>query len=134
MIPMARRFVIQFHDAPDGPHYDLMLEDEGALATWRVEEMPGGPGRAGPMRAEKLSDHRLAYLSYGGPVSGGRGTVRIADAGTFAVLERREDLWRVELAGGAVRGRFSLTRVSGARWQLTGPERPAGSEASADRR
>jgi len=75
---MDGRFVIQFHDAPDGPHYDLMLEHEGALATWRLEELPGGAGGAGAMPAEKLPDHRLAYLSYEGPVSGGRGSVRIA--------------------------------------------------------
>ena len=128
---MDRRFVIQFHDAPDGAHYDLMLEDGPGLATWRLPAMPA----ADPIAAERLGDHRLAYLTYEGPVSGGRGRVRIAEAGTFVLLDRREDLWRIELSGRALRGRFVLTRRGGSHWQLAAEADPPGrSEASADRR
>jgi hypothetical protein len=127
---MPRRFVIQFHDAPSGAHYDLMLEDGAALATWRLASMPAGDGSRGPMEARKLADHRLAYLSYQGPVSGGRGAVRIVESGTWVALERGESLWRVELAGESVRGRYVLRRVSGQHWELIGPERPARSGAS----
>jgi len=128
---MPRRFVIQFHDAPSGVHYDLMLEDGAALATWRLASMPAEAGRCGRMAARKLADHRLAYLSYEGPVSGGRGAVRIAESGTWVALERGESLWRVELAGESVRGRYVLRRVSGQHWELIGPEGPARSGASA---
>ena len=57
-----------------------MLEMEGKLRTWRLERLPA-PGVG--IRAEPLGDHRIAYLDYEGPVSGGRGSVTRWDAGEF---------------------------------------------------
>jgi len=74
------RYVILTHDHPF-PHWDLMLEDGGTLRTWRLLSEPGA-GRVVP--AERLGDHRLAYLDYEGPVSGGRGVVARWDHGTYA--------------------------------------------------
>ena len=70
---MRRRFVIQKHTTGGASHYDLMLEAGGALATWRLRRLPTVMKPGGSMPAQALPDHRLAYLSYEGEISGGRG-------------------------------------------------------------
>lgn len=77
------RFVILEHDHPS-LHWDLMLEADGALQTWRLNEPPRRAGQV--IAATPLPSHRLAYLDYEGPVSGNRGTVRRWDHGTFEML------------------------------------------------
>ena len=75
-----RRFVVLEHDHPI-LHWDLMLEFDGTLLTWRL------PANVKPTRwvnSERLPDHRLAYLDYEGPVSKGRGTVRRITGGHYA--------------------------------------------------
>ncbi len=77
------RFVILTHDWPF-PHWDLMLEEEGKLLTWRLLDEP----RLGdPLRIEKSADHRLEYLDYCGPVSGNRGAVDHWDSGLLLSLQ-----------------------------------------------
>lgn len=53
------------------------------------------------------SDHRKAYLTYEGPVSGERGRVRRVAEGEVEVLARGLS-WRVRLRGGAVAGTFEI--------------------------
>ncbi|MFO0796437.1 MAG: DNA polymerase ligase N-terminal domain-containing protein [Gemmataceae bacterium] len=72
------RFVVLSHDWPE-PHFDLLLEAGPVLRAWRLRGEPG----AAAVPAEPNADHRLMYLDYEGPVSGGRGTVTRWDAGTF---------------------------------------------------
>ena len=71
--------------------------------------------------AERLADHRLAYLDYEGPVSGDRGHVRRLDAGTFAVRQDSSNVWEVELSGAVVSGILSLERDApdASQWRLT---------------
>ena len=59
------RFVVLEHDSPCGRHWDFMLEQENALATWALPQPPD----TAEMPAEPLPDHRLAYLDYEGPIS-----------------------------------------------------------------
>ncbi|MBY0458414.1 MAG: hypothetical protein K2V38_13825, partial [Gemmataceae bacterium] len=94
------RFVILAHDWPT-PHFDLLVEDGGALRAWRLL---GEPQDGGEIPAEPNAPHRLLYLDYEGPVSGGRGRVGRWDAGEGDWLADKPD--RVELA---LRG----ARVSG---------------------
>jgi hypothetical protein len=94
------RFVILEHDHP-WLHWDLMLEVGTLLRTWRLSAPPS-PAEA--VVAEPLGDHRAMYLDYEGPVSGGRGTVRRWDAGTYDGLTEH---------GGAARFRLHGTKVSG---------------------
>ncbi len=91
------RFVVQSHSDATGGHYDLMLEDGAALATWRIDRLPVdiAPGQA--IDAVELPAHRLAYLSYEGPISSGRGEVKIALAGEYETLRRGQDEWEFEL-------------------------------------
>lgn len=90
----AGRYVVLLHDHP-APHHDWMLEVDGALATWRIACAPADlpPGGA---PAERLADHRLAYLEFEGEVSRGRGRVRRVEGGTFDA-EVNGDVWRVRL-------------------------------------
>jgi hypothetical protein len=134
------RFVLLYHDCPaDVPrpsHCDLMLQSGDVLWTWVLAELPRdwaalatrrpGTGRlkiaaTNAVVAERLADHRLAYLDYEGPVSGDRGSVLRLDGGTFDSIGERTNSWELTLAGNLLRGRISLrcTSDGGATWQLS---------------
>jgi DNA polymerase Ligase (LigD) len=101
------RFVILEHRW-NGVHWDFMLEAGDSLRTWAIDS-PIVVGVDLPARA--LGDHRLEYLTYEGPVSGGRGEVRRFDAGSFRTIEWSADRVRVELAGTQLVGEAGLYRV-----------------------
>jgi hypothetical protein len=103
------RFVILRHKTPAGfpreSHFDLMLEHAGALRTWAMERLPA-IGK--DVAAERLPDHRLAYLDYEGEVSGERGTVSRVDAGDYECLQEGETRLVVRVSGQRVRGTLTL--------------------------
>lgn len=101
------RFVILQHDGPQGLHWDFMLETGPSLATWAL---PQAPGSAERIAARALPEHRLAYLDYEGPVSGGRGTVTRWDEGTYEVERQEEGLLVVVLSGKRLCGGVTLQR------------------------
>lgn len=89
------------------------------LRAWRLLAEP----RAGAdVPAEPNFDHRLFYLDYEGPVSGGRGTVARWDAGTCDWLAFEKDRAELELRGTKLVGRAVLRR-EGEAWsfRLTAP-------------
>jgi hypothetical protein len=110
-MPAMSRFTISFHDCPDDQprpsHWDLFLEEEGQLRTWAIaqEPMPNVE-----LLAEQLSEHRLAYLEYEGPVSGNRGTVTRWDYGEYERIEATNDRLVLEMSGTRCAGRLQLTR------------------------
>ena len=112
------RFVVLEHESPRGRHWDLMLETGPALATWALPEPPDA---AETMTAESLFDHRLAYLDYEGPISGGRGSVTRWDQGTYQLLRRSETELVVMLEGAKLGGKAGLTRLPDApnRWRFS---------------
>lgn len=69
------------HDFP-WLHWDFLLARPNAPAatTWRLLRTPC---LNEPIAAEALPDHRLVYLDYEGPVSGGRGSVLRLDGGEW---------------------------------------------------
>jgi len=77
------RYVILHHTGHPAKqdHFDLMLEHQGALRTWVVEDAELSKGRA-----VQSFDHRLAYVTHEGSVSGGRGEVRRVAGGAFEVV------------------------------------------------
>lgn len=79
-----------------------MLEKEAALRTWRLVEQPD---EWGPIEAQPLADHRLAYLNYEGPVSGHRGSVRRFDKGEYTLIDEDEGHVVVELCGAVLQGK-----------------------------
>jgi DNA polymerase Ligase (LigD) len=109
------RFVILEHDHP-WLHWDLMLEEESWLRTWRLAAPPE-PG--GETAAEPLGNHRRAYLDYEGPVSGNRGSVTRWDSGDFTWLQDEPGRVHVELHGSRYRGQLQLLRVPDGGWKAT---------------
>ncbi len=110
-------FVLLQHDPPAGApgeppsfptHWDFLLETspDGPLATWRLSADP--TASAGPVLAERIGDHRRAYLDYEGEVSGGRGRVRRVDCGAATVVEQGPGRLVLELTGGSLRGRYAI--------------------------
>jgi hypothetical protein len=101
------RYVVLYHQTPPnwerGPHWDLMLEHEGVLWTWTLAAEP-----TQPQTAERLGDHRLAYLDYEGPLSGERGEVSRWDSGTYAIVPSLDDDLTIELFDGRLAGRIRL--------------------------
>jgi hypothetical protein len=108
------QFVVLTHDHPF-PHWDLLLEAGDVLRTWRLLD---SPDTAGPVRAEALADHRREYLTYEGPVSGGRGHVARWDSGGFTLVEEAPDRLELQLSGQRLRGRASLAWGGDAQWTL----------------
>lgn len=108
------RFVILEHDHPL-LHWDLMLEVGASLRTWRLAQAPAAPGET--IDAVALPDHRLDYLDYEGPVSGGRGAVKRWDVGEYETLSASdgEELC-VRLSGARVRGVVRMARGGTSGW------------------
>jgi hypothetical protein len=107
------RFVILEHDHP-ALHWDFMLEAGDVLKTWRL---PAPPRPGGAVAAEPSFDHRLAYLDYEGPVSGGRGRVTRWDAGTFSWEEATAGV-AVWLEGTRLRGQARIESDGAGGWRL----------------
>lgn len=110
-LPSAR-YVIQHHTGQGDDHYDLMLQHGDVLWTWRIERMLEPSG--GPTDAQRISDHRLAYLTFEGQVRGGLlGACRIAAAGEMRWLDCGAERIVIELTDGLAAGRYELVRVEG---------------------
>ena len=118
---MSARFVLLRHDCPPASckasHWDFMVEHEGALLTWQLNELPttwaeqlhGGPGLPGDaVEAIRLADHRMHYLEYEGPISGDRGSVERVVEGTLTWIERNPVRLVVQLHGDRLIGRVTL--------------------------
>ncbi len=103
------RFVLLTHDHPVW-HWDLMLEDNGLLRTWRLDD---DPRSIVPLGATPLPDHRLLYLEYEGPVSNQRGTVTRWDRGDYEVIQETTDVFVVQLRGERIQGRAFLNTLAG---------------------
>ena len=117
------RYVVLRHETPPGAerteHWDWMFEAAESLATWAVERLPTD---GSDVAAERLPDHRKAYLDYEGPISGGRGDVRRWDEGEFSgELPGAEGLSQtpaggavVQLVGRRLRGELTIHSSEGA--------------------
>ena len=97
------RFAVLTHDHPR-PHFDLLVETGPLCRTWRLAGEPDGP----PVAAEPIADHRPHYLTYEGPVSGGRGTVARWDAGRCTAWTEEGGAVRLTLDGERLRGAFEI--------------------------
>jgi len=76
-------FVIHYH-ITETDHYDFMFEKDGTLLTWRIglddyRKIINGE----PASAIRIQDHDRKYLNYQGPVSCGRGHVKLIDSGEY---------------------------------------------------
>ena len=116
------RFVILEHTGTatykPGSHWDLMLEAEGRLRTWELQQLPA-EGVA--VTAKSLPDHRLDYIEFEGDLTANRGSVIRWDSGEYAVVSETNDDVVVQLNGGKLRGCLRLTRTAAdiGLWQAT---------------
>jgi hypothetical protein len=112
------RFALLIHDSPRGLHYDLLLESGDVLKTWALPQLPVPDVE---MDCDALPDHRLIYLDYEGPLSGGRGTVARFDRGTFEVETWTPDEVAVRISAEKLVGRLRLRQLpeSPGRWRLS---------------
>jgi bifunctional non-homologous end joining protein LigD len=115
---VSKQFVVQEHRRGDEVHWDLMLEGQGTLATYRVP-LPAEKITADPVIVEKIVDHDLKFLTYEGPVNKGLGTVRIVDSGEFEMIEKTEKTLRLHIEGKILCGEFAFERIEGDRWQFS---------------
>lgn len=97
----------------NGIHFDLMLHQDNSLKTWRLTNRL----QEGIQTATSLADHRLDYLTYEGPVSGNRGTVKRIASGEYTTVAKSESQWQVTLRG-ILRGTMKLTHLKKENWQL----------------
>jgi hypothetical protein len=119
---MTGAFVIQYHQTPLGDHFDLMLEAGPALATFQLPRRLDELAQGEQIVAPRLNDHRREYLTYEGPIKGGRGQVRIVDRGTFTSTQEG-DLWVVRLKGKLASGEFHLRWLGEGKYLLSrGPD------------
>jgi DNA polymerase Ligase (LigD) len=111
------RFVVLEHDHPV-LHWDMMLEADGALQTWRLAQPPLPSSAA--IEATRLPDHRMMYLDYEGPVSANRGTVKRWDTGTFEFDENSTPTANIlHMNGTRLHGLIRLESIDTAKWLLT---------------
>ncbi len=95
-------FVIHYHNT-ETDHYDFMIEKDDTLLTWRIglddyKKMLNGD----PASAVKIQDHDRKYLNYQGPVSCGRGNVKLIDSGKYKVLGRNNFFLQGEIISGTL--------------------------------
>lgn len=103
------RYVVLTHNHPE-LHWDFMLEVEGSLRTWRLSRPPDSTGE---INSTQLDDHRIAYLDYEGPVSGGRGEVHRWDAGDYELLSELPERLAVRLSGTKLNGVAKIEHPAG---------------------
>jgi hypothetical protein len=111
------QFVIQKHCTPDGEHWDLMLQIENALWTWRLCQLPEPIGNT-PIAAEKIADHPLRFLTYEGPVQNHTASVKIVDHGKFKITKQADMKIDFEADGKTLLGQFQLKAKQENIWSL----------------
>lgn len=115
--------VLLRHDLPDGTHhFDWLLQrdDVGPLVTFRLDrDMSLSDGA---FEGDPLPDHRRIYLTYEGPVSGNRGSVRRVAQGRCQVLDESRDRIRVLIQLGQRQGELGGNRQANGRFLFGEPE------------
>lgn len=121
MEAFSRQFVIQQHTTPNGVHWDLMLEAENVLWTWRIRLPPDQISRDA-VAVERIADHSKRFLKYEGPVQNQTGSVKIADWGNYD-LKIRKGTWALAFKGHVLAGQYELilTESNGWTFRKTAP-------------
>ena len=112
-----KQFVILEHTTTNGVHWDLMLEMEDMLWTWRLNVPPVEINNE-PIPADPIHHHPKRFLSYEGAVQNNTGKVVIADKGLFSVSKKSDNTLTLELQGRILRGHFTLSKTENSLWEL----------------
>jgi hypothetical protein len=108
------RYTILEHDHPF-LHWDFLVEVGTALRGWRLAHQPQ---EGLDIAVQTLPEHRLIYLNYEGPISGGRGCVQRWDSGTCTLIEEGS-LLQFHFQGQRLRGWARLEQASPTRGTFT---------------
>lgn len=98
-----RQTVQLLHKMPDGSsHIDWMIAQEGTdekrmLLTFRLDCRLDKVQIGQSIHAERIADHRWAYLEYEGPLSGNRGEVSRLVKGVITSQKLDESSWFLEI-------------------------------------
>lgn len=112
-----RKFVIQKHTSTGEVHWDLMLEAAGVLETYRLS-LPPEQLQSHSTTAVKIFDHPLKFLTYEGSVNKGKGSVKIAEAGTYQITSQTEDKMELYFEGRILNDKFTLSRLDAYNWKF----------------
>ena len=119
-----RRAVLLRHTCGDATHYDLMIEDfaaapgQGLLRTWRIAEPSWRWADLGRVELQGIDAHRRDYLTYEGPLSGGRGEVTRVDGGEVMIHEWSEQRTVLEFSFRRFSGTVEMRSDHGQGWVL----------------
>ena len=94
-----------------------MLEAGQVLETYRLG-LPPEELLQKSITAVRIFDHPLKFLTFEGSVNAGKGSVRIAEAGTYQLLSKNEHCQKLKLDGKILKGKFSLNFIAGDRWEF----------------
>ncbi len=108
---------VMHHHAASHDHFDLRLEQGGVLRSWALPR--GASLSPGEKRlAVEVEDHPLEYGDFEGVIPAGEyggGTVMLWDEGHWICHRQNDDRIELELCGIKLQGRWTLTRMRGAR-------------------
>ncbi len=115
---IQKQFVISRHTTSDGVHWDLMLDMDAVLWTWRLNSPPAEI-KNGPITAERIGDHPLRFLTYEGPVQNNTGQVKIADKGIYSLYEQTDNSLLIDVRGEILKGQFIFSKTERSLWKVT---------------
>ncbi len=118
MTGSEKQFVVQEHRKENDVHWDFMLERGTTLLTYRLDTHPEKI-QSEEVRATKIFDHPLKFLTYQGAVNNGRGEVHIVESGTYQQLKEEDSLLKFNLNGQFLRGKYLLRHINNDQWILT---------------
>lgn len=121
--PLRLRTVVLRHDLPDGSgHWDWLIarspDPSSTLVSFRLNH-PFDDEACSGFEAERIADHRGAYLDYEGPVRNARGRVKRTASGLARIDLDSPDRFEVELELGGASGRWIAVKTHGATWRFT---------------
>lgn len=85
------KHVLSDFEGKENFHYDFLLESDNAFLTWRFS--------AFDQPAPQISDHRLAFRDYEGPISNNRGFVKRLYKGKLEWILKSDSLYKFLLDG-----------------------------------
>lgn len=98
-------------------HWDLMLEVGEVLQTYRLE-LPPAKLAEKTSPAVKIFDHPLKFLTYEGSINAGKGSVEIAETGTYRLLNENEHRLELQLDGKILKSKFAIIHIENDKWEF----------------
>jgi DNA ligase D-like protein (predicted ligase)/DNA ligase D-like protein (predicted polymerase)/DNA ligase D-like protein (predicted 3'-phosphoesterase) len=121
----GRAFVVHRHHA-SRLHYDLRLEQNGALRSWAVPK--GLPPRPGIMRlAVQVEDHPLEYVQFEGVIPKGEyggGTMWKFAQGSYQITKEKKDGFYFRLQSRELNAEYRTHRTRENQWLLERVDTP----------